>query len=431
MSRPEQLQAIAAEATRLGAAGDREQSLRLWRQVLTADPRHGPALNAVGNALLGRGDVAAAVEHLERARAVAADQAAVRFNLAQAYRAAGRAADALAELDAALRVDPYFVQAMYLKGLVLESQGRLREAAPVFAGYLKCAPPEVQQAPRFAAALSHAREVVDANAAALAQQLDGRFRAYAAAHPDRVVPRRFSESVDILLGRQPAYVSKATFLQYPRLPAIPFFERAATPWLDALERHADEIRGELLRLLAAGDADGPVPYVDVPAGMPLDQWAELHRSSRWSAFFLWKSGERVAANCARCPVTAAAVEALPLARIPARGPTVFFSLLQPRTRIPPHTGVTNVRCGVHLPLIVPPGCGFRVGAERRAWLPGEAWVFDDTIDHEAWNDSDELRAILILDVWNPLLDATERELVCETIAGFDAYYGRGRPWADV
>ncbi len=41
----------------------------------------------------------------------------------------------------------------------------------------------------------------------------------------------------------------------------------------------------------------------------------------------------------------------------------------------------------------------------------EAWVFDDTIEHEAWNDSDELRIILIFDVWNPFLSEAERELI--------------------
>jgi aspartyl/asparaginyl beta-hydroxylase (cupin superfamily) len=59
-------------------------------------------------------------------------------------------------------------------------------------------------------------------------------------------------------------------------------------------------------------------------------------------------------------------------------------------------------------LVVPEGCGFRVGGETREWRPGQAWAFDDTIEHEAWNDSDKPRAILILDVWNPLLTGPEQ-----------------------
>ena len=97
------------------------------------------------------------------------------------------------------------------------------------------------------------------------------------------------------------------------------------------------------------------------------------------------------------------MQALPQAVVPLRSPCAMYSALQPRTRIPPHTGVANFRLVVHLPLVLPPGCGFRVGSETRDWRIGEAWVFDDTIEHEAWNDSDEPRYIFICDIWNPRL----------------------------
>ena len=99
----------------------------------------------------------------------------------------------------------------------------------------------------------------------------------------------------------------------------------------------------------------------------------------------------------------------------------MFSLLKPRTRIPPHTGVTNVRLVTHLPLIVPEGCSFRVGNETRPWIPGRAWVFDDTIEHEAWNDSDKLRVVLIFDIWHPDLTPPERTLVTALMAGINAF----------
>jgi aspartate beta-hydroxylase len=128
-------------------------------------------------------------------------------------------------------------------------------------------------------------------------------------------------------------------------------------------------------------------------------------------YFFWENGRRDDANCARCPRTAAAIESLPVLDIPGKGPTAMYSILKPHTRIPPHTGTTNARTTIHLPLVVPPGCGFRVGAEVREWREGEAWAFDDTIEHEAWNDSDSPRAILIIDGWNPLLTEAEREVV--------------------
>ena len=94
----------------------------------------------------------------------------------------------------------------------------------------------------------------------------------------------------------------------------------------------------------------------------------------------------------------------------------MFSLLAPHTHIPAHTGVANTRLVCHLPLIVPPGCRFRVGESVREWREGEAFVFDDTIEHEAWNDSDKLRVVLILDLWPPALGEAERAAVSAVIA---------------
>jgi len=90
---------------------------------------------------------------------------------------------------------------------------------------------------------------------------------------------------------------------------------------------------------------------------------------------------------------------------------VFFSILKAGAHIPAHTGVTNVRSVVHLPLIVPEGCEFRVGGETRPWRAGEAFAFDDTSEHEAWNRSGDDRAVLIIDVWNPHLSEHERSMV--------------------
>jgi aspartyl/asparaginyl beta-hydroxylase (cupin superfamily) len=123
-----------------------------------------------------------------------------------------------------------------------------------------------------------------------------------------------------------------------------------------------------------------------------------------------------------CPETAAALAALPQNRIPGKAPTAFFSILKPGAHIPPHTGVTNTRAIIHLPLVVPPGCTFRVGGETRAWQEGEAFAFDDTIEHEAWNRSAETRIVLIFDVWNPHLTEAEQKLLVRyfEVSGGDA-----------
>ena len=96
------------------------------------------------------------------------------------------------------------------------------------------------------------------------------------------------------------------------------------------------------------------PYVAYPDGVPLDQWKELNQSRRWSAYFLWNEGALHAEHLARCPRTAQLLRSAPQCDVAQHGPNAFFSILEPRTRIPPHTGVTNARLTVHVPLIVPP-----------------------------------------------------------------------------
>ena len=140
---------------------------------------------------------------------------------------------------------------------------------------------------------------------------------------------------------------------------------------------------------------GFAPYIAYPPGTPVNQFADLNHSRLWSSLWLWRDGVRQEEAIARCPQTAALLATLPLADQPGFAPTVVFSALAPRTRIPPHSGSTNARLLVHLPLVLPGPAGFRVGNDTRQWRIGEAWVFDDTIEHEAWNDGDETRVILI------------------------------------
>ena len=206
----------------------------------------------------------------------------------------------------------------------------------------------------------------------------------------------------------------------PRLPAIPFFERAQFPFLAALETKTDVIRAELESALAAA-RDEFVPYIQYAPGQPVNQWRELNHSLRWSTLHLWRSGKPVEENLARCPETARALAALPLADIGGLCPNAMFSALAPKSHIPPHNGETNARVVAHLPLIVPEGCSYRVGFDWRAWRVGETLIFDDTIEHEARNDSDELRVVLIFDLWNPLLTPAERELVKTLAAATRAF----------
>jgi aspartyl/asparaginyl beta-hydroxylase (cupin superfamily) len=270
-------------------------------------------------------------------------------------------------------------------------------------------------------ALAKASKVVADNASALGAHLHRRLAGLRRGR-DEASLERFDHTVDVLLGRKRAYLPRPAKLSFQALPAVQFFDRAHFPWLASIEAATDSIRAELAAALQADRQDFRA-YIDLPAGMPVDQWAELDGSDRWSSYFLWRDGAPVDAHHARCPGTIAALNEVPLFDVPGLGPGAMFSALAPKTRIPPHVGDANVRAVTHLALVIPGGCGFRVGNDMRQWQAGRAWVFDDTFEHEAWNDSDQLRVILIFDVWNPFLSAAEKDAVRELLAGIAEYSG--------
>lgn len=421
MSGGAETELVASQAR--AAAGDRPRAAALWRQVLAQDPGHPEALNAVANWHLSQGEAGEAVPLLTRAVAAEPRQAALHFNLATAQGGLGRYDDALRALDAALAIDPYFVQALFHKAALLDRVGQPVEAAAIYRNYFDCMPPQLRSDPRMAGAVAQALAAIDAD--------NGKLRAIVAETVGVAdISPRLAEAIGLLTGEARRYVQQPTFLTVPRLPAIPYFDAADFPWLADLEAAAEDVLEELLGLLAAPDEPGFEPYVARPAGVPLNQWGELNHSKRWSAFHLWLNGIRQDANCARCPRTAALVESLPRIVVPDRAPNAFFSVLRAGARIPPHTGVTNMRATIHLGLIVPPDCAFRVGNEVRAWQAGKAWAFDDTIEHEAWNESGEDRVILIVDGWNPYIEPAERPGLTGLLTAYDRHRGRARGWAE-
>ncbi len=129
----------------------------------------------------------------------------------------------------------------------------------------------------------------------------------------------------------------------------------------------------------------------------------------------------VTSNCNSCPHTIVALEALPLARVPAHAPEVLFSVFTPGTQLLAHRGVTNTRLVAHLPLIVPENCALSVGGEVHEWQEGRVVVFDDTYEHEAWNRSDLTRVILIFDLWHPALSEPERAAVSELVVALGEF----------
>jgi len=381
----------------------------LGRQALSLEPDHPQALNALGLAALDAGKAREAIEHFTAAAAADPNATTLWTNLAKARRLAGHDAAERAALEQALAIDQLHLMALIRLAELHERSGELGCATDRWNVALSLLVQIPNPTPQLNAVITHARAFIAERQQALATALDDGLADMLAAATERDRNRAIA-ACDMMLGRREPLPNRCHGFFYPYLPADEFFYRGHFPWFDKLEAATPAIRAELEAILTSADP-GLAPYIDMPPGTPRNLWSELDRSPDWSALHLWRDGTRIDAVCERAPRTAELVESLPLASIPGRAPAVFFSILKAGKTIPPHTGVTNIRTIVHLPLIVPEDCGFRVGGETRAWREGEAFAFDDTIEHEAWNRSGQDRALLILDCWNPHLSEDEREII--------------------
>lgn len=403
-----QIAALMQEAARHAQSGREAEASRIFQAVLRLDPAQPVALNALGMMALKAGD-GAAVALFDRATQSDPDATALWLNLATAARMQQDHELEHRALSGALGVDRRHIMANFRLAELFERQGKPDEALPHWQGLVMMLGQTADGVPQLVDILERARSQVAVYQECLSRELDSALAAdrgrYAVSER-----RRVEACVDVMLGRKRVYVNECHGLHFPFLPADEYFDRAHFPWLEALEKETDAIRAECEALLADPDS-GFTPYVTLDSGSPDNLWTPLDGSQQWTSRHLWQHGERIDDVCARCPRTAAALESIPRAHLMGRMPTAFFSILQPKTRLPAHTGVSNVRAIVHLPLVVPPKCGFRVGGETRVWRVGEAFVFDDTIEHEAWNDSDAVRAVLIFDVWNPYLTTAEQSML--------------------
>ena len=399
-----------AEAQRASRTGNRELARKHFEAVIAIDREEPTARNWLGADALARQDAASAATHFEIAARRQPRELGHWINLASAHRSLGDSAAERAALDAALAIDQTDLLALIRMAELHERLGEERPAAERWTAVIALSSNIRDPSPEFASIVAHANEYVRKQQRKLVAAIDEAMATELAGASTRDA-RRMRAAADAWLGKRPIYTNHCEGLHYPFLPADEFFDREMFPWLSELEAATPTILAELEAILADPDP-GLTPYISLPPGVPANKWSGLDNSLDWGAFHLWKEGERFDEACARAPKTAALMDTLPICRIPDKAPNVFFSILKAGSHIPPHTGVTNVRGVVHLPLIVPDGCEFRVGGETRAWVPGQAFAFDDTIEHEAWNRSEHDRAVLIIDVWNPHLSDHEREMVC-------------------
>lgn len=349
------------------------------------------------------GNPAGAIPALRQLTATGRASVDVWLLMAQAWRQLGREEEEEQALERVLMAEPQNLRALLMRGDALGRRGDDRAAASFWSLAIRLGGDAPQLTPALTAELKAAQVKVDASTSRFAEHM--RNRLASEGHDAEQVSARFAESLDILAGSKQLYHQQPSSFFFPRLPAIPFFERHQFPWAAAIESATPAIVAELRAVLAADHALRP--YIQPEPNRPTPRHVLLE-DTRWSAFDLIKNGEIVEANASRCPNTMAALAQAPLAMIPGRSPMALFSVLKPGTRIPPHTGLLNTRLICHLPLILPEDCGLRVANETRHWRLGELLIFDDSIEHEAWNNSTETRVVLIFEIWRPDLSAAER-----------------------
>lgn len=396
----------AEAAANAGQWGDAE---KLWLEVRKRDPMNARAAFSLGVHAMQRRAFADACTLIEEAHHASPSDPFILLTLSKARREHGDMDGEGAAIEHALAIDAYFLPALLAKAQRLERLGHAATAAMYFQNAVKVAGPEITWPDVLRAQLSHAQTVARTFARNTHARLD------AAIDPlmsglSTAQAERWREAASIMARVTEPYQQHANQLHVPRLPAIPFYDRSLFPWAAGLESKTALIREELRAALTHENKDFS-PYIALRPGQPQDQWRDLNHSSRWSHYSLWRNGQPDAVHLARCPETAKALQAVDMADIGGLCPNAMFSALAPHTEIPPHTGETNARLVVHLPLIVPEKCTYRVGFEHRTWKEGELLIFDDTIEHTARNDSDQLRVVLIFDVWNPLLAPEERDVV--------------------
>ena len=337
--------------------------------------------------------------------------------IAQACRAERDEQGERDALDRLLADQPRHLRGLIMKGDLLGRQGDTRGSHSFYMLALKIAESAAELPPSLAADLQRIAGEMERG--------KGDYRA----HLDEAMAKdgwtgtslspRVRDAMALANGDKQLFLQEPTVFYFPGLPQIQFYERSAFDWVPALEAQSTAIRAELDAVLAQTH-DFP-PYIDDDENRP-SKVHDLVRNRDWGAFHLLQ-GERVEPNASLCPATIAALASVPQPVIRGRSPMALFSLLKPGTHIFPHTGMLNTRLICHLPLIVPDGCRFRVGNEVRRWEEGKLLIFDDSFEHEAWNDGTSKRVVLLFEIWRPEITEDERAALTTLFEAIDEFRG--------
>jgi aspartate beta-hydroxylase len=401
----------------------------LYSALLQAHPKESAIVRRLARLANLRGDHERAVELLRKVHRTALGDSYVALELAQSLAASGQPIEAERTLQALVDREPDHAIAWLVLGRLLDIRGEKQ-------GALKAWYQAVVRSQR--SGRWHDRESTPAQwlelvITAIERVRAGRRELFLGSYDDLRARYGASElrRVDRALTgwmRESDATPKdprqrPRFFYFPGLPEGPFHDPMLQPWAHVLSDAFADIREEACALCSEPQT---LPnFRDPPSGGRGDEYVDgSGPSPAWKAFFLYRRGLPISGNHALCPRTSSAIESVELCRIDAEAPEILFSVLASRSHIKPHHGVSNIRLVMHLPLVVPPGCLFRiVDHGDHVWQEGQLVMFDDTYLHEAWNQADRARLVLLMDCWNPHLTPVERiamKQLVETISGLHA-----------
>jgi aspartate beta-hydroxylase len=416
MSTPSPLpDARVDRAEHLERSGQALQAERLYLQILETDPGHPVAARRAAHLALRRQDPERAIALLELARAESPMDADLTLDQALIEHAIGRRHEARRLLESAVATQPDCFTAWLLLGKLHQDAGH---RAGVLHAWFE-AVTRAQRAGHWRGPESTPAQLLPVVTDAIATVRNGRAELFRASyehvrleHGSQAL-RRVDHALAGYLGEfdpTPADPrQRPKFLHFPGLPEGPFHDPSLQPFAGALTAAFPAIRDEALQLMRARHR--LEDFVELgPNGRMSDFVGGEGENPAWEAFFFYRHGERYDDNHALCPRTSAVLESMELCRIDEQSPEICFSWLAPGSHILPHHGVTNVRLVMHLALVVPPDCALQIpGCAPYEWREGELMMFDDTYEHEAWNRSDGVRIVLLMDCWNPHLSAVEKQ----------------------
>lgn len=362
-----------------------------------------------------RRDLSVAFSNLSSAFKAGDRNPNVLVGLAFVARSAGQFETCLEAVDLFLQNYPQDINANIVKGDALIELGRSRAAISFYTSAIRLS----ENITTLPVNLGKDIQRIKAVCEKVQQQIEKQMKL----HLDHLQIKntdgesRVEQMVDIMMGKKQTFPQKPSKLHFPELAPIQFFDPAKFSWVADLVAAKEVIKNELISLLSTEKKFKP--YLDHNPDAATGSF-ELANQDSWSAFHLFKDGKEIVENIAQCPNTFQVIRSLPIAKIPGRSPNVLFSKLDAGAHIPAHHGQLNVRLLCHLPLIAPEGCNLRVGNQTRHVVEGKPMIFDDSIEHEARNTSNQQRIVLILDFWRPELSEEEQHVVCSILDKIEA-----------